>query len=240
MSMFNDILDRMREIHAAKSHDYAGGTEFGNFNEAERVGVSGSLGAFIRLQDKYTRCCNLLNGTKARVKEETIEDTLIDLANYAIIVLCLRKQERDEARLDIPYLFDGVDETLRWRQGGMQPSLADLVDWSEAPEWANHAVQQPNGTIIWIGAKRHHDIGIQADRGCWFLRPWVQNEVYKENITLAHDHSKLLPRPSTTDNDEEPEGWKLRPWEIHEDRDIQVTDQEDEAFEMLSVRRNCG
>lgn len=94
MSMFTDILDRMKEIHDAKSRDYAGNTEFGNFNEAERVGVSGSLGAFIRLQDKYTRCCNLLSGAEAQVKDESVEDTLIDLANYAIIVLCLRRAEK--------------------------------------------------------------------------------------------------------------------------------------------------
>lgn len=88
MTLFTDILDTMKEIHEAKNHDYSREGEFGNFYEAERIGIEGWRGAFVRLQDKYTRACNLIYGKKAKVEDEKLEDTLLDLANYAVIVLC--------------------------------------------------------------------------------------------------------------------------------------------------------
>lgn len=91
MSMFNNILDKMRKIHESKNNDYSPEGEFGNFSESERVGVEPWRGAFVRLQDKYTRCCNLIRGKEQMVKNEALEDTLLDLANYAVIVLCLRR-----------------------------------------------------------------------------------------------------------------------------------------------------
>ena len=92
---FDEVLEKMKVIHDAKNHDYSGESEFGNFRESERIGVSAWKGAFIRLQDKYSRACNLIkNGEENRkVLDEKLEDTLLDLANYAVIVLCLLSQE---------------------------------------------------------------------------------------------------------------------------------------------------
>lgn len=90
MKTFEEILQRMAEIHAAKAHDYSPGEDtLGNFTECRRVGVAPHIGCFIRLQDKYTRACNLIQGVEAAVRDETIEDTLIDMANYAILTLLL-------------------------------------------------------------------------------------------------------------------------------------------------------
>jgi len=91
---FEDVLDQMLAIHKTKDADYSGGNEsFSNFKESERIGVNDWKGAFIRLQDKYSRCCNLIKKKEAHaVKTETLDDTLIDLANYAIIVYILKKR----------------------------------------------------------------------------------------------------------------------------------------------------
>ena len=42
--------------------------------------------AAIRLGDKYSRFCNLIKNP-AKVEDESIRDTLIDLANYAIMTV---------------------------------------------------------------------------------------------------------------------------------------------------------
>ncbi len=86
---FDDVLQKMKEIHEAKNHDYSQEGEFGNFRESEKIGLPAWKGAFVRLQDKYSRACNLIAGKEAKVKDEKLEDTLLDLANYAVIVLCL-------------------------------------------------------------------------------------------------------------------------------------------------------
>lgn len=97
MEKFTDVLEEMRKIHEVKNHDYSPEDEFGNFAESEKVGVEDWKGAFVRLQDKYTRACNLIRGKEQKVKDEALEDTLLDLANYAVIVLCLL-QNRETAR----------------------------------------------------------------------------------------------------------------------------------------------
>ncbi len=92
---FEKILENMLKIHKAKNNDYSPQEAFGNFAESEKVGVPDWKGAFIRLQDKYTRSCNLIGGREAQVLDEKLEDTLLDMANYCVIVLCLLKNKED-------------------------------------------------------------------------------------------------------------------------------------------------
>ena len=108
-SDFVEYLELMQEIHEAKNSDYSPEGEFGNFAESERVGIPAWMGAFIRLQDKYQRIVNLIRGKERKVKDEALEDTLLDLANYAIIVLCLRNKEAKDQKIqeiqdDLEYL----------------------------------------------------------------------------------------------------------------------------------------
>ena len=93
---FESILGEMLKIHKEKNADYSAEGLFGNFQESQRIGIPDYKGAFVRLQDKYSRCCNLLSrqNAKAVVVDETVEDTLIDLANYSIIVLYLLRQHK--------------------------------------------------------------------------------------------------------------------------------------------------
>jgi len=62
----------------------------------------------VRIPDKYSRIVQLtnkaLNGKEAEVKEESIKDTLVDLANYSVICVILfegwQKQKKLDASLD--------------------------------------------------------------------------------------------------------------------------------------------
>ena len=92
--MFNELLIKMGEIHDAKNSDYAGGNPLGNFMEAEGFNVNAFKGVLIRLSDKYIRIKSLsvLADMKGKVKDESIEDTLIDLANYALIAIIIRRK----------------------------------------------------------------------------------------------------------------------------------------------------
>ena len=94
MSYFDEIIKEMTDIHARKAADYGGGDEFGNFQESCRIGVPDYKGAFIRLQDKYTRCCNLMSGNRPMVEDESLEDTLIDMANYSVLVLAMLRRAK--------------------------------------------------------------------------------------------------------------------------------------------------
>jgi len=96
---FYDLIIKMCEIHEIKNKGYGGGDPLGNFKESERLGIKPWLGASVRLTDKVTRFYNLVKKRndpkfKDAIKMESIEDTLIDLANYCLLILILLEEER--------------------------------------------------------------------------------------------------------------------------------------------------
>ena len=74
-----DVCDELNELYTQKNHDYGD-----SFHES--FVQDGLLMAKIRLGDKYKRFCTLISAEQA-VKDESIRDTLLDLANYAIMTI---------------------------------------------------------------------------------------------------------------------------------------------------------
>lgn len=74
------ICTEMNETYAKKNHDY--GNSFG-----ETFGKLGIISAITRISDKYNRLVSLctLPDNERQVKDESISDTLLDLANYCIM-----------------------------------------------------------------------------------------------------------------------------------------------------------
>jgi len=84
-------VKRMLEIAEAKNHDYGGkdSNPFANFMAVEHLGAaSAEAGITVRMTDKLSRIITLLN-KEAKVTDESITDTLLDLANYALILKAL-------------------------------------------------------------------------------------------------------------------------------------------------------
>lgn len=92
---FDAILQKMGQLHDAKRNDYASNSDpLGNFREAERLGISAYQSIMIRMTDKYTRACNLTRKQgEHSVADESLADTLLDLANYAVLALIALKEE---------------------------------------------------------------------------------------------------------------------------------------------------
>lgn len=90
-----DFLKRMAEIYAdnvgisrRKNSDYANADNpFQNFKVAEVFGIPVETAIIVRMSDKMSRISNLVN-RPAQVKDESVYDSLRDLANYAVI-LCM-------------------------------------------------------------------------------------------------------------------------------------------------------
>lgn len=79
VQLFSELLEEMKEVYARKNHDYGN-----SFDES--LDEDGLLVAKIRLGDKYKRFGQLIKGEQ-RVSDESIEDTLLDMANYAAMTL---------------------------------------------------------------------------------------------------------------------------------------------------------
>jgi hypothetical protein len=93
------LLLKAARIHRAKNVDYGGGNPLGNFMEAEGIGIKPWQGILIRMTDKWARIKNLTKrliegGGGPEVKDESIEDTLLDLANYSILAIVVRRHNK--------------------------------------------------------------------------------------------------------------------------------------------------
>jgi hypothetical protein len=73
------VLDEMHASYAAKNHDY--GNSF-----SELYQEFGLLSSVIRLSDKLGRLKTLLKA-EPKVKDESIRDTLLDMANYCVMTI---------------------------------------------------------------------------------------------------------------------------------------------------------
>jgi len=94
---FQQAVSGVWQMHRSKSHDYGSGTDpLANIrNGATFVGIPAWQGAMVRLSDKVTRLATF-NAT-GRLGHEGVEDTLLDLASYALLALLLYQEEQKSA-----------------------------------------------------------------------------------------------------------------------------------------------
>lgn len=84
-SRFREMCESMIETYEKKNHDY-GDSFHKTFQEY------GMVMPCIRLEDKVNRLKSLVDNN-AEVTNESVEDTLLDIANYAIMTLMEKKQD---------------------------------------------------------------------------------------------------------------------------------------------------
>ena len=92
IQMHKDICKELNETYEKKNHDY--GNSFGE--TFDKLGV---ISAVTRISDKYNRLVSLCTKSEEerKVKDESITDTLLDMANYCIMtVIELHKNNRKE------------------------------------------------------------------------------------------------------------------------------------------------
>ena len=86
-AIFKSITERMLETYKKKNADY--GSSFD-----KSMDEFGIIAAVVRMSDKMERLKSLVK-KEAKVKDESIEDTLLDLANYCIMTVMHLKINED-------------------------------------------------------------------------------------------------------------------------------------------------
>ena len=87
---FHEILKQIKELHDKKQHDYGANQDiFANFRLSELSGIPAWQGSVVRMGDKYARISNFINKGEFKFKEESIKDTLMDMAIYSLITMIL-------------------------------------------------------------------------------------------------------------------------------------------------------
>jgi hypothetical protein len=106
MTNFDQVLEELRVMHDKKQTDYGRtGDPFSNVRASEAFGIPGWIGALTRANDKMRRLQKF--AAEGNLANESVEDSLIDLAVYAIIGLILYREEQSEER--VQRLIDNLE-----------------------------------------------------------------------------------------------------------------------------------
>lgn len=91
---FHALLKQIGELHDQKQADYGRDQDpFANVRASEEWGVTPWIGALIRATDKVRRLQTYAN--KGSLINEGVEDSLMDLAVYALISLILFREAQE-------------------------------------------------------------------------------------------------------------------------------------------------
>jgi len=89
MITFKDVTDKLTKIYEEKNHFYGDSFE-------KTYAQFGLVSAVVRINDKVNRLNSLTAlGGISIPREESIDDTLLDLANYAILTYLIRNKNND-------------------------------------------------------------------------------------------------------------------------------------------------
>jgi len=80
LEKFRKIANELADLYEKKNNDY--GDSFG-----ETWKKLGNVSALTRMSDKFNRLLSLMKGKDQQIKQESIKDTLIDLAAYSIMTI---------------------------------------------------------------------------------------------------------------------------------------------------------
>lgn len=134
--VFCGILDEMKAMHLKKGADYGTDADpFSNVRASEQFGIPAWLGSVVRGNDKMSRLKTFAQ--KGVLRNESVEDSLLDLAVYAVIGLVLFRetqadgQDADGIGLgDVPVGSRVVSESLP--VGGDDPVADSAGDGENA------------------------------------------------------------------------------------------------------------
>lgn len=85
---FEGVIDEVLAMHRRKGADY--GTKqdfFANVSASKDWGIDPWIGAMMRANDKIVRLQAYAKGST--LQNEGVEDSLLDIATYSVIALCL-------------------------------------------------------------------------------------------------------------------------------------------------------
>ena len=93
------FCDKMITITKAKNADYTGGADdpFANFTNVKACGGANTEQGFLfRMNDKIMRISSFVEKGELLVKDESVQDTLHDLANYCALMSGYIQSKKNE------------------------------------------------------------------------------------------------------------------------------------------------
>ncbi len=96
LDLQENLCSEAYALMAKKSNDYASDSDgMANFRASEAVGVDMRDAILARMMDKVSRLANVAHGKEMQVSDEKIEDTTLDLINFAVLLHAAIMEKRD-------------------------------------------------------------------------------------------------------------------------------------------------
>lgn len=94
------LCSKAFELMRRKNADYAGrhGVEpFANFTRCEAMGICRTeAGMLVRMTDKMSRLSSFVEAGVFQVKDESLEDTILDMINYSVLFYSYIQSKKEE------------------------------------------------------------------------------------------------------------------------------------------------
>lgn len=172
VEIHKQLCDGLNELYAAKNADY--NNSFANLRDK-----FGDTAILIRLNDKLSRLEQLMKpGYEAQVQDEKIEDTLTDLANYALMELTERQYDQDQ----LQQALDALDQART-----TEPDIESLPD---------HLMRHPSWVLVYAisadGTEHFSDEDVAMDDLVVFFDQRIGTyHLYIEMLYNWDDHNDL-------------------------------------------------
>lgn len=106
---FHKVVEDIAWLHDKKQADYGSGNDpYANVRASQAWGLDPWVGALVRLSDKVHRLQQFAE--KKALSNESAEDSMLDIAVYAIIALVLYREQGQspwETQLELEQLTEG-------------------------------------------------------------------------------------------------------------------------------------
>jgi hypothetical protein len=100
------LCNKAFSLMQRKNADYAGkgGDEpFANFTRCEAMGICKTeAGMLVRMTDKMSRLSSFVESGTLEVKDESVEDTCLDLINYSVLFYAFLQSKKEQNHESAP------------------------------------------------------------------------------------------------------------------------------------------
>ena len=214
---FHQLLELCGELHDRKQADYGReGDPFANVRSSEDFGVPGRVGAMTRGNDKMKRiqkaAQQVLSGAGVELENESMENSLFDLAVYCLIAYVLYEESVGELPPDIMEMFEeleGAREEPDDPRDALRESWEEMrrTDEPEFIQFMKYPGPQPKRYVVSTSTRRRslQEIGMPKE----FPLRWMDQA---DDILRAIQREQLknMQAPEHVFIPERVEGAKLR------------------------------
>ena len=120
LELYENLSKQMHETYVSKNNDY-GDSVIKTYNDF------GMISFATRIADKFNRFTHLVKKGAQLVKDESIEDTLIDMANYCMLAVVEMRMRKNMSSAIENTMIDDTHSTST-RIGDMQSNINTITN----------------------------------------------------------------------------------------------------------------